>query len=307
MQAEGDFVDRDVVHFYCGRDIVPRLVVDPGAVVEVATHDARGGHLKRPEDVIPTAPRFDGAGHPRTNPVSGPIGVRGAAPGDAIAVTIAGIELDPMGFIIARPEWGIVKDSVPHQVAKMLPVEGDAVVFDGRFRIPLRANIGTIGLAPAGEGISTIHCGAHGGNIDSNSIAIGATVHLPVAVDLGLLFIGDIHAVMGDAEGVGTGCEIGGRVRLRVELVKDAARAWPWIETETLIITYGAAPSFEAAATIAMEEMIAMVGARHGLSYADAFMLIGLAGDVRVNQACGAPINVSVRVEFPKHLAAVGA
>jgi len=299
------YLDRDVVSYHCGKDVAPRITVPSGSLVTVATHDARSGKLKRPEDVIPTAPDFDAPGHPKTNPVTGPIAIEGAAPGDALAVTILDIVLDAEGFIIARPEWGVVRNSVPHQVAKMLPVDGDAVVFANALRIPLRPNIGTIGTAPAGEGVSSIHCGRHGGNMDSNAVSVGTTVHLPVNVDLGLLFIGDVHAVMSDSEAVGTGCEIGAKVTVKVDLVKGAGRAWPWMETDTRIISYGAAPEYVDAAAIAMQEMIDMVATRHGLNEADAFMLIGLAGDLRVNQSCNSPIDISVRVEFPKHLAAV--
>lgn len=305
MTDESLFLDRDIVHYHLGKDLEPRLKIASGAVVTVATHNARSGRLLKPEDVIPTAPDWNAPGHPKTNPVTGPIAVADARPGDALAVTILGIDLDPEGFIIARPEWGVVKNSVPHQVAKMLPVQGDAVVFNGALRIPLRPNVGTIGIAPAGEGVSTIHCGRHGGNMDSNAIRVGTTVHLPVNVEGGLFFIGDVHAVMSDSEAVGTGCEIGARVTVRIDLIKASARSWPWMETDTQIIAYACAPTFEAASTLAMEEMIDMVRGRHGLSYADAFMLIGLAGDLRVNQACGSLIDTSVRIEFPKSLRGV--
>lgn len=304
MSADPHVLDRDVVHYHLGADLAPRLTVDPGARVIVATHDARSGRLKAPDDVIPTAPDFAAPGHPRTNPVTGPIAIRGAEPGDAVAVTVEDIALDPQGFIIARPEWGVVRNSVPRMTARMLPVENGHVVFSEAVRVPVAPNIGTVGLAPAGAGISTIWCGDHGGNMDCNAIGVGATLHLPVRHPGGLLFVGDVHAVMADAEPVGTGCEIGGRVTLAIGLDKGAARDWPWIETERLLVTYGAAPGLDDAAEIAMEAMIDLVAARHDLSRPDAFMLIGLAGHVRLNQACRSPIAISVRVEFPKHLGA---
>ncbi len=306
MADQHHLLSRDIVHYHLGADLAPRLTVEPGSTVVVETHDARSGQLRRPEDVIPTAPDFSAPGHPKTNPVTGPIAVRGAEPGDAVVVTIDAIALDAEGFIIARPEWGTVRNSVPRMVARMLPIEDGAVVFSERLRIPVVPNIGTIGLAPAGKGISTIWCGDHGGNMDCNAVAVGASVHLPVRQRGGLLFVGDLHAVMADAEPVGTGCEIGGRVTLTLGLEKGGARDWPWIETQNLLVSYGAAPRFEDAAAIAMEAMIDIVAARHDLSRPDAFMLIGLAGHVRLNQACRSQIDISVRVEFPKHLGADG-
>jgi len=37
-----------------------------------------------------------------------------------------------------------------------------------------------------------------------------------------------------------------------------------------------------------------------GVSQEEAYMLVSIAGDVRLNQACNSPIDISVRVEFPK-------
>ena len=300
MEADGiPFLDRDEVTYHLGADLAPRLSVEPGRLVSVATHDARSGRLKRPEDVLTTRPRPDAQGYLQTNPATGPIAVEGAQPGDCLCVTIESIDLDAYGFAIVRPEWGVVKNSVDRMTAKILPVEDGRVLF-GAIHIPIRPMVGVLGVAPAGDGIATLYLGRHGGNMDCNAIAVGAKVHLPVQVAGGLLFVGDVHAVMGDSEATGTGCEIGARIGLRVDLEPGRGRRWPWIETATHIVSYAAAPTFEEAAELAMEELIDMVRERHGLEYGEAFMLIGLAGDVRVNQACRAGIDVSVRIEFPK-------
>jgi len=295
------FLDRDEVVFHCDADLAPRLQIEPGGEVVVATHDARSGKLRKPEDVIPSIPGLDESGSPKSNPATGPIAVIGAKPGDSLCVSIESIDLDPVGFVIARPEWGVVKNSVSKQTAKMLPVEDGYVIFNS-LRIPTQPMVGVLGVAPVGKRISTLELGAHGGNMDCNAVSVGSKVHLPVNVDGGLLFVGDVHALMGDSEATGTGCEIGARVHIKVDLEPGGARQWPWIETDTHIIAYAAAPTVEKAAEIAMQELVDMVQHRHGLDYAEAFMLIGLVGHVRLNQACGAPIDVSVRIEFPKDL-----
>ena len=58
--------------------------------------------------------------------------------------------------------------------------------------------------------------------------------------------------------------------------------------------------SAEEASELAVRGMIDLLGERLGLSPPDAFMLVSAVGDVRVNQACRSPIDVSVRVEVPK-------
>jgi amidase len=72
------------------------------------------------------------------------------------------------------------------------------------------------------------------------------------------------------------------------------------METPDLLIQAASAPTYEEASEIAVRGMIGLLGERLALSPPDAFMLISAIGDVRVNQACRSPIDVSVRVEVPK-------
>lgn len=291
-------LDPSAVVFRFDRTLPPRLKVRSGDEVRIQTHDARSGRLRRPADVHKTAPA-PGDAFPRTNPATGPIWVEGCQPGDTLAVTILAVDLDPVGFIIARPEWGTARGMTPELVAKLLPVENGFIHFD-QLRLPIRPNIGVLATAPADGPISTLQMGRFGGNMDCNAIRVGTTVYLPVFVPGALLFVGDVHAAMGDAEPVGTGCEIGASVTVRVTRVVGEARNWPWLETADHLIGYGSGPNFETAADYAVREAVEIVAARTGLPAVDAFMLIGLIGDVRVNQACNAPIDVGVRIEVQK-------
>lgn len=291
-------LDRTRVTYKFDASEPPRLEVDAAAEVMVETHDARTGRLKRAEDVMLSAPDFRDP-FPKTNPATGPIRVAGAEPGDALAIDVLGIELDDYGFLIVKPDFGLVRNLVNQPVAKIVPVEDGTIAFD-RLRFPVRPMIGVMATAPAGAPIGTAYCGRHGGNMDNNRIRVGTRVHLPVRVPGALFYVGDVHAAMGDGEVCGTGVEIGARVHLRLQLVKGAAREWPWMETPELLIQAASAPTYEEASEIAVREMIGLLGARLGLSPPDAFMLISAIGDVRVNQACRSPIDVSVRVEVPK-------
>jgi len=62
----------------------------------------------------------------------------------------------------------------------------------------------------------------------------------------------------------------------------------------------GTGGEFYKAVQIAVDEMIKRLVALKGISQEEAYMLISIAGDVRLNQACNSPIDISVRVEFPK-------
>jgi amidase len=289
---------RDVVSYKVDKTEAPRLEIQPGAELMIETHDARGGKLKRPEQVMETAPDFRDK-YPKSNPATGPIHVAGAEPGDALVVDVLGIALDDYGFLLVKPDFGLIRNLVNEPMAKILPVKDGMIHFDN-LRFPVRPMIGVMATAPEGEAIGTAYCGRHGGNMDNNAIAVGARVHLPVRVPGASFYVGDVHASMGDGEVSGTGVEIGARVHLRIGLEKGKAREWPWLETPDLLIQSASAKTYEEASEIAVFEMMKHLEERLGLKPTDAFMLISAVGHVRINQACRSPIDVSVRCEMPK-------
>ena len=292
----------------------PRYSIDPegrsvaevesGDLLIVATHDARTGKLRRAEDVMLTAPDFREK-FPKTVPVTGPIVVADCEPGDALVVDILAIELDDYGFLIVKPKLGLVQGLVEQDTAKIVTVREGFVHFD-QLKLPIHPMVGVIATAPAREAIAPIFNGPHGGNLDCTQIAPGARVRMPVRVRGGLLYLGDVHATMGDGEACGTGVEIGARVHIRVTVEKGGARSWPWIETDDRLITVATAPDFALASELATREMMLLLQERHSVSAVDAFMLVSAAGNIRVNQACRYPIDVSARVEFPKLEAETG-
>jgi amidase len=292
------FLDRSTVSFAIDPAAPPRLEVTAPCELMVETHDARSGKLKRPEDEALTAPSFADR-FPRTNPATGPVRVVGAEPGDALVVEVLRIDLDDYGFVMVKPDAGLLQGVVNRTETKMLPVIDGQVHFD-TLRLPIRPMIGVMATAPAEEAIGTAYIGRHGGNMDNNRVTVGTRVHLPVRVPGASFYVGDLHASMGDGEISGSGVEIGGRVHLRVRLEKGAARDWPWLETRDHLITTAAAPGFDEAAEIATRSMMALLGERLGVSPGDAFALLSIAGDVKVNQHCRTRIGSSVRVEFPK-------
>lgn len=291
-------LSRDELVYRFDKDHTPRLRLAPPFDAMIETHDARSGWLIEPEDVHTTAPDLSSP-YPLTNPATGPIYVEGAEPGDSIVVDIVSIDVASFGFLIVRPEWGILRGLVNRATAKILPVVGGQIDF-GHVRLPLRPNVGVLATAPAGKPSATLFLGRHGGNMDNNRMTVGTRLHLPVFVPGALLYLGDVHASMGDSEAAGTGVEIGARVHVRVGLAKGTAREWPWAETKDLVISTASAPSFDEAAEIAVGSMVDILAERLNIDRVEAFILVSAAGDVCVNQACRANIDTSVRVEFPK-------
>lgn len=98
--------------------------------------------------------------------------------------------------------------------------EDGHALWEGGVRIPIRPCLGTIGVAPAGEGIATIMPGDHGGNLDTADVASGATIYFPVRVRGALLAMGDPKAAMGDGEVCGTGIGVPVRVEATLRLLR---------------------------------------------------------------------------------------
>jgi len=289
----------DQIVYNFDRRHAPAITVDPPERLVVETLDARSGKLRKEEDVFSTAPDFS-APVPKVNPATGPIEVRGAQPGDAVTVEIEDISLDNQGFVLVKPNTGIIDDMVSEPIAKIIPVKDGFLHFSRDIRLPVEPMVGVIGTAAQNETPSTSMVGSWGGNLDNNRISPGATVLLPVFVDGAWLYIGDVHARMGDAEATGTGLEICAQVKVRIDLVKNAHINYPYIETDQLMITTGTGAEFYEAARIAVEEMIERLVELKGISREEAYMLISIAGDVRLNQAAKCPTDISIRVEFPK-------
>ena len=89
----------------------PALVVDPDERFVVETEDALGGLIGGEQDP-PTAAVLGAAlAEDRFNPCAGPVWIRGAVPGDVLAITIHAIEPAPRGVTPVFDGLGPLADS----------------------------------------------------------------------------------------------------------------------------------------------------------------------------------------------------
>jgi amidase len=272
-------ISRDQVVYSLDRQHDPALEIDPGERVVLETWDARSGTITSEADLLLRP-------HPvGSNPATGPILVRGAEPGDGLAVHIEAIDLASSGFLAVKKGQGLLASRAREFATRIVPIV-DGVVHFGDLRFPAHPMIGVIGTAPAGDGVSTSYAGAHGGNMDNKHIGPGATVYLPVAVPGAGLGLGDVHGAMGDGEITFIGLEIQAVVTIRVELHKGAGIRRPLIETADHWVTTGDGESLAAAARLAAQEMVELLQARLGLGFEDAYMLMSAAVDVQICQCC---------------------
>jgi acetamidase/formamidase len=286
------------VHWgYYDATVKPVLTVSSGDRVRVETMAARGVERLRlagvSESEIPESLKAVEAAvktrGPGAHPLTGPIHVSGAEPGDALEVRIGAIEfLHPYGVIGFLPGGGTLPSDFPHAYLKLVRFDssGRTARFAPGVTIPLAPFFGSIGVAPpvlSGR-VSSGPPGPHVGNLDIKELGAGSTIYLPVHVPGALLSIGDGHAAQGDGEVSGTAIETSLATTLQIVLHKKKPLRFARIETATHVITVGLDPDLDEAARLATREMIDYLVAEKGLSRDDAYVLCSAAVDLRVSQ-----------------------
>jgi len=269
----------------------PAVRVRPGETIVFETLDALDDQIHSDDD---SAVKVD-LNH--VNAATGPVYVEGARPGDTLVAEILDVRPWDWGAALIIPGFGFLQDVIPGPYTKVFRTEQDGTVrYGSRIRLPLKPMIGTIGVAPL-EPITTLSSGAHGGNLDTTDVKAGCTLYLPVLVEGALFGVGDVHSTMGDGEVCGTGIECGAEVTIRLDLRHDFPIERPRLESPAEIMTIASAEGgLEAAIKIALQDMVAWLQRDKGLTADEAYVLVSIAGDVRIGQIVDPAVTVRVAV-----------
>ena len=278
-------VPRDRLAVLLDRRLEPVATVEPGETFVVECEDARGGRTRTPETTTTEYLREMQRTGWYGNPVTGPIAVEGAKPGDTLAVSIHDMSVDDLGWIPVWPHLFHLQDVIDKPETILCEIHDGFVHLPGNRRAPIRPMIGTIGTAPRDEAILSGGMGRHGGNIDAEEIRPGSTIYLPVAVDGALLSLGDCHAVQSDGELASV--EMRSDVTLSCQVIEGRPPDSRWIRVETpdMLVTVAVGRPLEEALWEAFRELIGWVVERTGMSNRDAYALIGTTGQARPGQA----------------------
>ncbi len=277
--------------------IRPVLHIASGDTVRVETMIARG--LQRliaagvKEDEIPDSlkavERAITQRGPGAHPMTGPIYVDGAMPGDTLELKMVGFEfLHPYGVSGFIPGSGTLPDEFPYvkfHLVRFDPRAGVAEFAPG-ISLKLAPFFGSIGVAPdplVGR-ISSGPPGPHAGNIDNKELVAGSTLYIPVAVPGALVSFGDGHAMQGDGEATLTALETSLRGTVQITVRKGMRLKWPRAETPTHYIAMGLNPDLDEAASLATREKIDFLVAEKKMEPGDAYILCSIAVDLHVTQ-----------------------
>lgn len=268
--------------------------VQAGSRVEIHCIDGLGGTIQTEDDL------YEAVDYDHVNDATGPIFVEGAEPGDILAFTIDAIDVESdQGCTLLIPGFGLHPDRVVKAATRISPVQADTVLVLGRFSVPLRPMLGTIGVAPREGRWNTVTPHDHGGNLDTSDVRAGVRVLFPVSQPGALLAMGDAKAVMGDGEVCSTGVEVPVKVTGRLDVLRGRSIPRPMIETETEWMTIGSADEYLDACRLANGDMVDLLVDAHGLSWDDAYVLSSAASSLRVSQVVD-PL-LTVRCCIAKH------
>jgi acetamidase/formamidase len=288
---------RNQAHNKFSKKITPVLKVPSGAVIEAETEEASDKQLKLDSSVEDlTKISFD-----PIHPLTGPVYVEGAQPGDVLAVTLHKVEIGDWGWVGVFPGFGLLADEFkePYYRAFKLGKDTKAIRFSDKITIPLKPFPGVMGVAPdTDEMLSTIPPRANGGNMDDPHLVEGTTVYFPVFVEGALFSIGDCHAVQGAGEVCGTAIEAPMRIIYEVNVIKGKKYLRePQYETDTYYAVTAFATTLDEAAKKAMHYMVDYLEAEHGLDRTEAYVLCSLAADLKIAEVVDAPhMLVSVHI-----------
>jgi hypothetical protein len=196
--------EHHVFSYSAGHEPVAKIT--PGQSVLIETTYAFGDQPLKPGDSLADIDLS------LCDPLTGPLYVETAEPGDTLAIHVDDVEPTDAGAQGVIPDFGVLAwDRLP---LHFFTPEGNRVTWLRGLEYEMRPNVGAIGVAPETGEIPSVYPGDHGGNMDMKHIRAGATVLLPVWHRGAILFVGDCHQRQGDGELPGCVAETNAKVTL---------------------------------------------------------------------------------------------
>jgi acetamidase/formamidase len=301
---------REQVVWDWSADHPPLLTVSSGAEVFLDMLDASGGQLG-PDATLDQFRNLDQA---RSMPISGPIFVEDAQPGDVLEVEILEIGIGSHAWTGQRPGQGILTaEEFPDEWVNVWHLDGPRAHYRDGISIPLEPFPGMLGVTMAEAGHHTSDPPRNmGGNLDTRQIGVGSRVYFPVEVQGALFGIGDGHAAQGDGEVCGSAIEVPMTTTIRLTVRKDlqldcmeyeVARPLerPSAAQAGYYVTTGIEPDLYEAARLAVRRMVAHLEQHHGLDHYDAYGLCSVAADLKISEIVDKP-NWLVSLFLPKDI-----
>ncbi|MDJ0645289.1 MAG: acetamidase/formamidase family protein [Flavobacteriaceae bacterium] len=289
QEIKPDFtLTKDQTHNKFSSQIPPVLKVKSGAIIEAFTEDASDEQF----DLNSKLTDLDALKFDPIHPLTGPVYVEGALPGDVLKVTLHKIEMGDWGWNAVVPGFGFLADTIKEKYLRIYELGKDKahIDFNDKIKVALKPFPGVMGVAPPTEEmLSTIPPRANGGNMDDPNLVEGTTVYFPIFVEGALFSIGDAHAVQGLGEVCGTAIEAPMRFVYQLDVLKNKSIKEPQYETKDYYATTGFGTTIDEAAKKATLYMIDYLQQEHNLTKLEAYALCSLAGDLKISETVDVP------------------
>jgi acetamidase/formamidase len=290
-------IDPTRVHHRWQRTLPPVLEIDSGDVVEFDLRVAGDGQITPQSTAGEVQLDFE-----TIYILSGPIYVKGAAPGDTLQIDILRLRPGHWGWTMILSDLGLLPEDFPEPYLKIFDLtDGHTARLADGVRVPLAPFLGTMGVhpyEPDGELPFPPHRG--GGNMDNRHLREGATLWLPIWCEGGLFSCGDAHAVQGDGEVCVSALECPMQATLRFTLHQRSIAVpqfttppgplTPQNDSRGYHATMGISDDLMDCAKTAVRAMIGWIVENHGLSAQDAYVLCSLAGDLKIHEVVDAGV-----------------
>ena len=269
---------------HCGHnryhpDIEPAVEIGEGEEIALETRDALDGQITAKTTVAELGSLDAGAVHPLT----GPVFVKGAEPGDVLEIEFTDIIAQPTAFSMIMPGLGFLRDVMTEPFLVHWQIKDNwatSAQLPG-VRIPGAPFMGVSAVAPTAEqlaawtareqrvidrggfalppdpagavptrcgltGLRTLPPRENGGNFDVKQLTKGAKLYLPVFRAGGLFSTGDGHFAQGDGEVCVTAVEMGATAVVRFKVHKGLAARRKFTAPVFSRTSYFADPRFAA-------------------------------------------------------------
>jgi formamidase len=236
-------------------------VIDPGEELVAELRDGMDGGLGPHGGSSSLADLDLGSNHPLT----GPIEVRGACPGDVLVVELLALEPTGSGASAVIPGFGLLGDQFEQPYLVHWDIAGGVARSTQLPGVAIRGRpfLGCVAVAPsiellelatareaalaaaggfvlqpsrggasppvepyASHALRTIPPRENGGNLDLPQVRVGCRLLLPVHVPGALLSLGDAHFAQGEGESCGTAIEVAATATIRVSVRPAETLRW---------------------------------------------------------------------------------
>ncbi len=284
-------------HAFWDNSYPARLRIQPGDTVVFETLEASAGQVgpDSASEVVRNL-NFD-----LIHPLTGPVYVERAEPGDALVVDIVSIKHKGWGWNAVIPGFGLLAEDFPQPYLHHYKLGETTCEFRPDIQIPYEPFCGVMGVGPRETGrFNTIPPRENAGNIDIRHLTPGSRAFFPVLVPGALFSCGDCHSAQGDGEVNGTGIETKMSVTLTFNLQKSSnipelrfitppGKKLTVADEGGYYVVTAHGPDLFKDTQQAIRYMIDYLSSERNMTREQAYCLCGAAVDLKISEVVDAP------------------